>query len=133
MTRQGYETRSCEYRTGAGQTKCGGKIQSGKLEFVPHENMSEASKTSMVDRKDIKKQVEDNVEICHRQKAKDWRQLMSDRSETKKSLSFTTGRKCFESCAISAQRIRHRAPAPRNVVTLRATRNGLDDGKWENA
>eukprot|EP00972_Heterocapsa_arctica_P084321 12421977-Heterocapsa_arctica.AAC.1 len=34
---------------------------------------------------------------------------------------------------ISAQRHRHRAPAPSKFVTSRGTRDGLDDGKYENA
>eukprot|EP00972_Heterocapsa_arctica_P038021 5595601-Heterocapsa_arctica.AAC.1 len=34
---------------------------------------------------------------------------------------------------ISAQRNRHRKPAPQKAVTRGAARDGLDDGKWENA
>eukprot|EP00972_Heterocapsa_arctica_P110974 16340311-Heterocapsa_arctica.AAC.1 len=39
MARQGYETWSCGYRAGAGQTKCGGKRTSNNLNFVAHDTI----------------------------------------------------------------------------------------------
>eukprot|EP00972_Heterocapsa_arctica_P072629 10723790-Heterocapsa_arctica.AAC.1 len=42
-------------------------------------------------------------------------------------------KKWIESCAISAQRTRHRKSAPQKYVTLGGTGDGLNDGKWENA
>eukprot|EP00972_Heterocapsa_arctica_P034800 5122605-Heterocapsa_arctica.AAC.1 len=36
-------------------------------------------------------------------------------------------------CVISAQRLRHHAPAPSKFVTFKDTRDGLEDDKWENA
>eukprot|EP00972_Heterocapsa_arctica_P055550 8194375-Heterocapsa_arctica.AAC.1 len=48
-------------------------------------------------------------------------------------LGLIAGRISIEICVISAQRLRHRAPAPCILVAFRVTRNGLDDDKWETA
>eukprot|EP00972_Heterocapsa_arctica_P046234 6821313-Heterocapsa_arctica.AAC.1 len=94
--------------------------------------MSEALKTRLLHRKDIFYQVEDNGEIVIGKILLTW-QLITELKHTSEILGGWTGKKSVESCAISAQRIRHRAPAPRKCVTLRDTKNGLDEGRWENA
>eukprot|EP00972_Heterocapsa_arctica_P009034 1329643-Heterocapsa_arctica.AAC.1 len=78
--------------------------------------------------------VVDKEEVCHRQKSDDRWLLKPETLVTEEIMGLITGRNSIgKICVISAQRLRHRAPAPSNLVAFRVTRDGLDDDKWENA
>eukprot|EP00972_Heterocapsa_arctica_P051499 7574311-Heterocapsa_arctica.AAC.1 len=69
----------------------------------------------------------------HTLHAKGFWQSILHINNTMEEFGWQKTNKWIEICDISAQRFRHRKPAPQTAVTLGAARDGLDDEKWENA
>eukprot|EP00972_Heterocapsa_arctica_P048967 7212796-Heterocapsa_arctica.AAC.1 len=69
--------------------------------------MSDAQMIRLIWWLDISYHAEGNGEIGHRQNAEDYWHSIVHFSDTIEKFCCLTGKKCVESCAISAQRIRH--------------------------